>query len=94
MSCQRDVPKSCQLTPALCPRRASIPDINILIDFITGAPNRPGSQLSPEVQQVFEPRMSQAARMPERLRPVPGLGQFPPPRFAQLDRTPDANRLA
>jgi hypothetical protein len=38
-SCQQGVPKSSQLTAALCPRRASIPDINRLhfsIDFIAG----------------------------------------------------------
>ena len=35
-SCQQGVPKPCQLTAALCPRRASIPDINISIDFIAG----------------------------------------------------------
>jgi hypothetical protein len=35
-NCQQGVPKSCQLTAALCPRRASIPDIDISIDFIAG----------------------------------------------------------
>jgi hypothetical protein len=35
-SCPQDVPKPCQLTAVLCPRRASIPYINISSDFIAG----------------------------------------------------------
>jgi hypothetical protein len=33
---QQGVPKPCQLRAALCPRQASIPDINISIEFIAG----------------------------------------------------------